>query len=131
MTVRLSSANLFAQDAEALCAFYAAVFGLHEIESARSPIYRALDAGACAIGFNALAAYQLLGLDGPAGKPPADTMLTFDTPNPDDVEALVGVACHHGAKLVKPPYQTYYNTLQAVLLDPEGNIFRINHMLKA
>ena len=67
----------------------------------------------------------------PAGKPPADTMLTFDTPNPDDVEALVGVACQHGAKLVKPPYRTYYNTLQAVLLDPEGNIFRINHVLKA
>jgi hypothetical protein len=29
---------------------------------------------------------------------------------------------------VKPPYTTYYNWYQAVLLDPEGNVFRINKM---
>ena len=33
------------------------------------------------------------------------------------------------ATVVKPPYVTYYNWYQAVLLDPEGNVFRINHML--
>jgi hypothetical protein len=30
--------------------------------------------------------------------------------------------------LVKAPYQTYYHWYQAVLLDPEQNVFRINFM---
>ncbi|NAT60930.1 glyoxalase, partial [Pseudomonas syringae pv. actinidifoliorum] len=34
-----------------------------------------------------------------------------------------------GADTIKEPYLTYYNWYQAVLLDPEGNIFRINFML--
>jgi hypothetical protein len=41
----------------------------------------------------------------------------------------VPLAVAKGATLVKPPYKTYYNWYQAVLLDPEGNVFRINHML--
>ncbi|WP_365983831.1 hypothetical protein [Marinobacter sp.] len=32
-------------------------------------------------------------------------------------------------QIVKEPYTTYYNWYQAVLLDPEGNVFRINHMM--
>jgi hypothetical protein len=34
-----------------------------------------------------------------------------------------------GARLVKAPYRTYYNWYQAVLLDPEQNVFRINFMM--
>ena len=39
------------------------------------------------------------------------------------------VAVEHGAALVKPAYRTYYDWYQAVLLDPEQNVFRINHVL--
>ena len=35
----------------------------------------------------------------------------------------------NGLPLVKPPYVTYYHWYQAVLLDPEGNVFRINFMM--
>jgi hypothetical protein len=45
------------------------------------------------------------------------------------VDRLVPVAEAAGARLLKAPYETYYHWYQAVLLDPEGNVFRINHML--
>ncbi|PYD84206.1 glyoxalase, partial [Pseudomonas syringae pv. pisi] len=44
-------------------------------------------------------------------------------------DRLVPVAVAQGAKLIKEPYLTYYNWYQAVLLDPEHNVFRINVML--
>ena len=45
----------------------------------------------------------------------------------DGAAALVPVEA--GATLIKAPYVTYYNWYQSVLLDPEGNVFRINFML--
>ncbi len=42
---------------------------------------------------------------------------------------MVPIAVEAGATLIKPPYTTYYNWYQAVLMDPEGNVFRINHMM--
>ena len=42
---------------------------------------------------------------------------------------MVPVALEAGATLIKPPYVTYYNWYQSVLLDPEGNVFRINFMM--
>jgi len=42
---------------------------------------------------------------------------------------MVPIALEAGATLVKPPYVTYYNWYQSVLLDPEGNVFRINFMM--
>ena len=48
-----------------------------------------------------------------------------------DQEALVAEyaerAVAAGARLIKPPYDTYYNARQCMLADPEGNVFRINH----
>mgnify|MGYP001987204718 CR=1 FL=1 len=45
------------------------------------------------------------------------------------VDRFVPKAIAAGARLVKEPYTTYYNWYQAVLLDPEDNVFRINHMM--
>ena len=42
---------------------------------------------------------------------------------------MTPLAVTRGARVVKAPYQTYYNWCQAVLLDPEDNVFRINKML--
>ncbi len=46
-----------------------------------------------------------------------------------EVDRLVPLAVEQGATLIKAPYLTYYNWYQAVLLDPERNVFRINYML--
>lgn len=58
----LSYVNVFAQDIVRLSTFYSNLFGSREIEAIRSPIFRGLDTGKSCIGFNALDAYELLGL---------------------------------------------------------------------
>lgn len=125
----LSYVNVFARDVVALSGFYQSVFGFAEIESIRSPIFRGIDAGKSSIGFNALDAYALLGLQGHEHAGGVKFLLNIDVDSAAEVDALVPVALAAGATLVKPPYRTYYDWYQAVLLDPEGNVFRINHML--
>ena len=60
-----------------------------------------------------------------SGVPSADSPCTYQA----DVDTCVPRAVEAGATLIKAPYTTYYNWYQAVLLDPEGNVFRINFML--
>jgi predicted enzyme related to lactoylglutathione lyase len=126
---RLSYVNVFAQDIEALSGFYRGVFGFPEIEAIRSPIFRGIDAGGACIGFNAQDAYALLGLADHASPTGVKFLLNIDVDSMAEVDRLTPVAVAAGATLVKPPYRTYYGWYQAVLLDPEQNVFRINHML--
>jgi hypothetical protein len=56
-------------------------------------------------------------------------LLNIDVESQADVDRMVPVALEAGATLIKPPYVTYYNWYQSVLLDPEGNVFRINFMM--
>jgi len=44
----------------------------------------------------------------------------------DEVDRLTPIAVAKGATLRKAPFTTYYGWYQSVLLDPEGNAFRIN-----
>jgi predicted lactoylglutathione lyase len=125
----LSYVNVFAQDVVALSGFYMKVFGFPEIESIRSPIFRGIDAGKCAIGFNAHEAYDLLKLAQFKETQGIKFLLNIDVDSKDDVDRMVPVAVASGAKLIKEPYVTYYNWYQSVLLDPEGNVFRINFMM--
>lgn len=129
MAVHLSYVNVFARDVLALSGFYQRVFGFAEIESIRSPIFRGLDTGKSSLGFNALDAYALLHLEDHADARGVKFLLNIDVDSQADVDRMVPVALEAGATLVKAPYVTYYNWYQAVLLDPEGNVFRINHML--
>lgn len=122
----LSFVNVFADDIVALSGFYGELFGFPEIESLRSPIFRALDAGTCSIGFNARDAYGLLNLSELSETQGAKFLLNFELDSVSEVDRMVPVAVDRGARLVKSPYKTYYNYYQAVLLDPEGNVFRIN-----
>ncbi|MBI6858097.1 glyoxalase, partial [Pseudomonas syringae] len=78
---------------------------------------------------NALDAYELLGLDEFTDSTGCRFLLNIDVEEQSDVDRLVPQAVALGARLVKEPYLTYYHWYQAVLLDPEGNIFRINFML--
>jgi predicted lactoylglutathione lyase len=125
----LSYVNVFARDVVALAGFYMKVFGFAEIESIRSPIFRGIDTGKSAIGFNAHDAYELLGLKELADTRGIKFLLNIDVDSRADVDRCVPVAVAAGATLVKSPYVTYYNWYQAVLLDPEGNVFRINYMM--
>ncbi|AFK57013.1 MAG: glyoxalase/bleomycin resistance/dioxygenase family protein [Tistrella sp.] len=125
----LSYVNVFARDVVALSGFYSEVFGFPEIEAIRSPIFRGIDAGGTAIGFNALDAYELLKLQDFAETKGVKFLLNIDVDTVDEVDAMVPKAVEKGATLIKAPYRTYYDWYQAVLLDPEGNVFRINKML--
>ena len=126
----LSYVNVFAKDVVALSGFYQRVFGFAEIEAIRSPIFRGLDTGKSSLGFNALEAYELLHLADFADTRGAKFLLNIDVDSQADVDRMVPVALAAGATLVKAPYETYYHWYQAVLLDPEQNVFRINFMMQ-
>jgi predicted lactoylglutathione lyase len=125
----LSYVNVFAKDVVALSGFYQRVFGFAEIEAIRSPIFRGLDTGKTCIGFNAPEAYELLHLAEHADTRGVKFLLNIEVDSQAEVDERVPVAVAAGATLIKPPYETYYHWYQAVLLDPEGNVFRINHMM--
>jgi uncharacterized glyoxalase superfamily protein PhnB len=127
--VWLSFSSIFAADIEALSAYYADVFGLAEVISLRSPHFRGLQVGATILGFSAAAtAYELLELDRPRTADPAvRTFVTFEMDSAGAVDKTVALAVPAGATLIQDPHQTYYGAWQAVLLDPEGNAFRINY----
>ena len=127
--VAISHINLFSADIEALSRFYAKVFGFSEVEKYRSPIFRLLDAGGVGLGFNAHAAYELLGIGELADTRGARFLLNVEAGSEDEVRRLTQAAVEAGASLVKEPYLTYYQRFQAVLQDPEGNVFRVNHSL--
>lgn len=126
---KLSYVNVFASDIEALSGFYQRVFDFPEVEAIRSPIFVGLDAGTCCIGFNAPDAYELLHLAEHSDTRGCKFLLNIDVDSPAEVDRMVPIAVEAGATLIKPPYTTYYNWYQAVLMDPEGNVFRINHMM--
>jgi catechol 2,3-dioxygenase-like lactoylglutathione lyase family enzyme len=128
MSARLAYVNILAADIEALSGFYARLLGFSEIESHRSPIYRCLDARGMELGFNADQAYDLLHIADrrPQGRGGVQVYLTFEVESPDEVGALAQACVGAGGRIVKEPYDTYYNARQAVLEDPEGNVFRLN-----
>jgi hypothetical protein len=126
---QLSYVNIFSRDIVALSGFYQQVFAFKEIEAIRSPIFRGLDTGKSCLGFNALDAYELLKLSEFSDTKGIKFLLNIDVDSQKDVDLMVPIAVQAGATLVKAPYLTYYNWYQAVLLDPECNVFRINFML--
>jgi predicted lactoylglutathione lyase len=104
-------------------------FGFKEVDAIRSPIFRGVDACGVCIGFNAYDAYALLGLADKSEVAGVKFLLNFDVASKDDVDNLVPIATENGARLIKSAYRTYYDWYQAVLMDAEDNIFRINTIL--
>lgn len=112
---------------EALSSFYGGLFGLSEVTSLRSDLFRGLVTGDLILGFSHLRAAELLEL--PAGRRHAgQQFLTFEVDSPEEVRAVTDRAVRAGASLAQAPHVTYYGADQSVLLDPEGNPFRINHL---
>jgi predicted enzyme related to lactoylglutathione lyase len=122
----LTWVNVFARDLDALSSFYMDVFGYSEISQVRNPVFRGLSTGRSALGFMATDVYRILQLDGHESDEGIKMLLNFDVASADEVDRLTPVAVARGAKLVKAAAMTTYGWYQSTLLDPEGNVFRIN-----
>ena len=93
--------NLFCADPEAQLGFYAGLLGWPEAVASRSAIYRAVEQDGVQIGFNAPAAYALLGLADrrPPGLPaPVTAYATFMLATPGAVDAAADFAARHGGQ---------------------------------
>lgn len=121
--------NLFTKDLDALPEFYMDVFGFTEIPEMRNPVFRGLDTGRSALGFMAPDVYGILQLDGHEDDDGIKVLLNVDVGTVEDVDGLTPRAVERGATLVKAPAMTSYGWYQAALLDPEGNLFRINKVV--
>jgi len=121
--------NIFTKDIKKLSKFYMDVFDFKEDKRFSNDIFRGIRTSKTFIGFNALEAYELLELQDRANTTGAKFFLNFNTRSMAEVDRLVSRAEKRGAKIVKGPYRTYYNWYQAVLSDPEDNLFRINKPL--
>jgi predicted enzyme related to lactoylglutathione lyase len=129
-TARLSYVNVFAHDHRTLMRFYAELLGFPELLQWRSPIFGCLDAGGVILGFHAEQAYELLGVaERKLTAPGVNVYATFELADVAAVDLGVERAKALGAKIIKAQYRTYYDSYQAVLADPEGNVFRLNHEL--
>jgi predicted enzyme related to lactoylglutathione lyase len=125
----LNWVNLFVRNLDDLPGFYSRVFGFPEIAHMRNAVFCGLDAGGSALGFMAPEVYSVLQLDEYSTPSGAGFLLNFEAGSQERVDELVAVAIAAGAQCVKAPYTTGYGWYQAVLLDPEQNVFRINHIL--
>ncbi|MGW0038485.1 VOC family protein [Gordonia sp. NPDC003376] len=124
----LSFASVIADDIVALSSFYAEVFGLDEVTELRSEHFRGLRLGDTILGFSTPHAYELLNLTAPENKSGTTSFITLEVDDESFVDDLTTSAVAGGARCVAGPARTYYGAWQSVLLDPEGNAFRINHL---
>jgi catechol 2,3-dioxygenase-like lactoylglutathione lyase family enzyme len=127
MGVSLSLASIVSDDIVGLSTFYAEVFDLPEVEELRSDIFRGLDLAGVTLGFSTPVVYELLKIEPWRDARGTKQYLTFEAEDDAGVDALVARAVERGAQLLHEPYETYYGAWQAVLADPDGNVFRINH----
>ncbi len=121
--------NLFCRDVDAQFAFYQALLGLPEHAVSRSPIYRALHTDGFQFGFHAQPAYTLLGLEARRPQQAASPVTGYATlmlHTPEAVSTTTARVAGLGGTVVKGPYPTYYGQWQAVLCDPEHNVFRLS-----
>ena len=121
----LMQVTLFSKDFIKLSEFYKIIFDLDENEELRSDVFRGYMAGECMVGFSALAAYEMLGLDPHKQGGGDQTALTFSIETKDKLDHAVSEATKQGATIIKDPFTTYYHWYLAVLRDPDGNAFRI------
>jgi len=126
-TVSISLASVITDDIVGLSGFYADTFGFPEVEELRSDIFRGLDVDGVTLGFSAPIVYVMLHIEAWAQATGTKQYLTFEVADDEAVASTTATALANGATLLHEPYETYYNAYQAVLADPERNVFRINH----
>ncbi len=124
--VRISYLTIFTRDVAALPDFYIAVFGLEEVESSRSDRYRELTIGELKLGFPTVDAYRVLDMVDQADPTGVRSMPTFAVDSAEAVTRLTDRAVEHGARLIKGSLRAAFGQVLSILLDPEGNAFRIS-----
>ena len=122
--------SIFCNDIEAQLTFYLALLRMPEAATQRSSIYRCIQASSFEFGLHAAPAYALLGV---ADRIPAPSQVrsvasyaTFMLGSCAEVDELTAKAKQLGGRIIKAPYPTYYGQWQAVLADPEDNMFRLS-----
>jgi catechol 2,3-dioxygenase-like lactoylglutathione lyase family enzyme len=125
--ISISLASIVSDDIVGLSGFYATVFDLPEVVELRSDIFRGLDVSGVTLGFSTPVVYELLKMEPWRDAKGTKQYLTFEAVDDADVDRLTAAAVAQGATLLHDPYETYYGAWQAVLADPDGNVFRINH----
>ncbi len=120
----VSYVTILADDIWALSDFYQELFGLDEVEL-KTEHYRGLDMNGTVLSFSAPSAYDMLGLEQPAGPRQVHGFVSFTVPVAEKVAEYTDKALALGATLAKEPHTTYYGAWLSVLKDPEGNAFRI------
>ncbi len=121
----LMQVSLFSEDFIGLSEFYRDLFDLPEVEDLRSDVFRGYLSGDVMIGFSALAAYDMLGLEERKKGEGDQTAFTFKFDTREQLDMCVETAVARGADLVKEQFMTYYNWYMAVLRDPDGNAIRL------
>lgn len=122
--------NVFCRDHLRIFEFYRVLLDAPEMTEHASPIYRGLQLPGVSLGFHDEKAYELLEVnDLQPSKPSAGHYPTFNLDSTLAVDQKMNLAISLGAVVRKKPYLTYYNAYQVVLLDPEGNLLRLNHYL--
>ncbi|NLE82022.1 MAG: glyoxalase [Rhodococcus sp.] len=129
--VHLSFVTQVCKDMEKIATFYADLFGLEHVTELEGEHFRALRLGDTVLGFNTIVAYDLLNLPASDLDASPATFWTFEAETEDAVDVFAGKAVDAGATYLKEPFRTYYGAWQAVLLDPEANVFRINKSASA
>ena len=123
--------SLFCKNFEAQLAYYLALLSMPEAVTHRSAIYRCIQATNFEFGFHAAPAYALLGVADRAPAmlqtSPVTGYATFMLGSCAEVDASSLKAAALGGRIIKAPYPTYYGQWQAVLLDPENNMFRLSY----
>lgn len=129
--LRLSYISFLARDVDVLARFYIDALGLEEIEASRDPRYREVKGGGCMIGFAYQGAREALCIADEPAPLGTRSLLTFDVGTVAGVAPAIDRAVAAGATLVRPALDTFFGQHQAVLRDPEGNLFRLSAAIGA
>jgi predicted enzyme related to lactoylglutathione lyase len=116
--------NIFSKDIDRLAEFYCALFDLAEMSESRTPIFRGYHTGGCLLAFNDRKAFEILGVADGLETEGVRTLLTFELKDRAAVDRVVEQGIASGATLLKPAFESSYGWYQAVLRDPQGNVFR-------
>ncbi|MFC0204632.1 VOC family protein [Novosphingobium soli] len=117
--------TFLARDVAALAQFYVDALGLEEVLASRDERYREVRGGGCMIGFATQAVRPFIKL--PEIEPVGTrAIVTFDVGTVAQVAVMAARAVAQGATLVREGQDTFFGQHQAVLSDPEGNVFRLS-----
>ena len=120
----LAYVTFLARDVAALAQFYVDGLGLEEVLESRDHRYCEVRGGGCMIGFATETVRPFVNLP-EIEAVGTRSILTFAVGSVAQVAVMAEQAVAHGAALVREGQDTFFGQHQAVLSDPEGNVFRL------